>query len=112
MRQIPVKESGIKNQHIVIDCPGGKSYIICAPGQMQFLIEVKTVEIINSLQEEISQGKFTEDSLKQRIASEVDKWKETCGYATLDWVMAKMTPAQKETWKAQYRFGGVNRRKS
>jgi large subunit ribosomal protein L11 len=52
-------------------------------------------------------GKITEKQVEE-IAR---KWEQECGYATLKSVMGMMTPEQREKWRDQYRFSGVNRRR-
>ena len=46
---------------------------------------------------------LTEDALK----AEANKLVEETGFATLKSILDKMTPAEVEQWKYQYRFGGI-----
>ena len=46
---------------------------------------------------------LTEDALK----AAANKLVEETGFSTLQGVLDKMTPAEVEQWKLQYRFGGI-----
>jgi len=86
-----------KNQELAITF-NGKTWAICSPEQMDYiLIRAKEQLIFNAYEE---QQTITEEQLAEKMK----EFSENCGFATLDYVLGKMTPAEQEEWKNKYRF--------
>jgi len=45
------------------------------------------------------------------IQERLEKWcEEECKFAPLEWILERMSPADREEWKQKYRFGGITRK--
>jgi hypothetical protein len=95
--------SPTKNQELSITY-GGRSYAICAQGQLDYLIMQAREQILFDAAERREQ--VTEEFLEKKL----EEFKVNCGFATLDWMLNKMNPQEKEIWAANYRFCPVTRR--
>jgi hypothetical protein len=84
----------------------GRSYIICNEGQINYQrMLAKEMTLCDMSVAGI-------DVTDEQVNEIVEKWMiEKCQYATLDYVLGLMTPAEREIWKANYRFSGVSRPK-
>jgi hypothetical protein len=94
--------SPIKNEDQSITVRG-KTYAIVSNGQYIYIRD-RTLEDVYAKAAE-KQETLTQEDAKDRLAKRMDE----CGFATLSIVLAKMTPDERERWKAQYRFCHVTR---
>ena len=76
----------------------GKTYAICEQGQLDYMLSLGKEEIL-------SEAAMKKERLNEKeIEKRMEKYKENCGYATLESVLVKMTPAEREQWAINYRF--------
>lgn len=92
-----------KNEDLSITVRG-KTYAVVSDAQLRYIRE-KALETILARAAE-KQENLTMEEGRVRAA----KYADSCGFATLDLVLAKMTSDERERWKAQYRFSCVTRR--
>jgi len=83
----------------------GKRYRICSSGQMHYVEEDLKGKLLK---------KSSDEGLEltpEQVAEGVERLKEDCGYATVGWILGRLSPEQQTEWKNQYRFGGTWRKK-
>lgn len=91
-----------KNQETAIDFKG-KTYAVCTDGQMNFLIEMAKDKFrAEAFDKKV---KLSEEELEKKLK----EYRETCGYATLDWILGQMTPQERTDWQNKYRFTPIMR---
>ncbi len=84
----------------------GRSYIIVNEGQMEYQ-KMQAREIILC---DLSVNKI--DATEEVVDKMLSDWlANECPYATLEHVLGMMTDAEREQWKANYRFSGISRPK-
>lgn len=135
-RNLPISNSPNKSQEVsvTLGC-NGRTYVICDQGQMNFLLEQLRQEVRDQLAAAIKPTKQQMDAVMEEIAvvkkikdkgtlrqmamayfdktSEkqvedlVQKNRELLPYATLDWILEKLPPDERQRWKDNYRFSGV-----
>jgi len=87
----------VKNQLMSITY-NGKTYGICEQGQLDYVLSVGKEDIL-------SQAAMKKERLSEKeLAKRLEEYRDNCGYATLEFVLAKMTPAEREQWAINYRF--------
>lgn len=95
----------VKNQEIHVTLANGKGYTICSKGQYMALKANKRIAL--SVDASLAGQTLSEEELDRKLEDWLDK---ECPFAPVDVILSKMTPAQAEQWKAQYRFGGITRK--
>lgn len=101
-RMQPVPTYPVKNQETAITFRG-KTYAICSQEQMTFMLDQARNEIISVAN--VAKEKLPEEEIGKRL----NLFKEGCGFATLDYVLSLMTPAEQQEWKDKYRFCPITR---
>lgn len=94
---------GPKSQAMSITLRDGRTFTICSPGQMGYLREQAISEVMAAASE---RGEDIRDP--EQLAGLLDKWQEKCPYATLDFVLSKLTPQEQKDWAVKYRFQGIS----
>jgi hypothetical protein len=89
-----------RTQEMSVDVDG-RTFAICSDGQMEALREMMLHKVMANAAD--CGEAIDEAETRRRVEAEVD----ASGWATPAMVMARMTPAAREQWAAQYRFGGV-----
>lgn len=82
---------------------GNNIYRICSRAEMAAILDVGKAKIIEAA---TAAGEKLSD---EDVAKRVSAWQESCGFATTDWILSRLPPAEQERWKASYRFSGVSR---
>lgn len=100
----PAGDFPVKNQELSIQY-GSKVYSICSKEQMAYIV-MKSKEIVAAKAYE-SGEKLTQQEFEARIDAEV----KNSGFATLDEVLAMMTPKERQAWQDNYRFAPITRQK-
>lgn len=108
-RQMPSSSIPVKNVELAITYKG-KTYAICEERQLLYLVEEERKRLMLATPPKGKYYEYTEEQTKE-IDRKVSEYQLNCGYATLPYVLGLMTPAEQQTWKDQYRFQGVTRRK-
>lgn len=96
-----------KNQELSIEYKG-KVYAICSDDQMAYLLMTAKERIMMEDADRVYKKEkktITEDELKAKLT----EYAENCGFGTLSFVLAKMTPAEQEEWKMKYRFAPISK---
>ena len=91
-----------KNQDICVTIKG-KEHYICSSKQMDFVRSKMLARVYDVFRDKGEPVPSDQAELARLVDVEVEK----TGYATIDMILAKMTPYEQEQWKAQYRFGGM-----
>jgi hypothetical protein len=100
----PPRPAGqIKNADLAITV-GDRTYAICGKGQMAFLRGKAREQIIEWAMD--NGERVTEDLISSKLA----EWEKNSRFATLENVLAMLTPSEREAWKSKYRFAGVTTR--
>jgi hypothetical protein len=94
--------SPTKNQELSITY-GGRAYYICAQAQIDYMLMRERDQILFDASERREQ--VTDEMINKKI----EEFKINCGFATLDWILSKMNPQEKEKWEANYRFAPITR---
>lgn len=80
----------------------GKEYVICDDGQYAYVKHSNRMRIATEARE--AKEKLSEEMLDQRLA----QWlSNDCTYITVDKLLDKMTPDERQRWKDSYRFSGI-----
>ena len=95
-----------KNQQIAITLASGKTYAIVSEGQMDFIMECAAEKFMADAVNEKRQ--LTDTELRAKLIEYLEKDSE---FATLDYVLSKMSPQERDDWKQKYRFSGIWRSK-
>lgn len=109
-RMTPSPGTPAKNQEVSITLSDGRTFSVCSKGQYRYLVDQARNMIVSRM---IDGGEVTEDaSANEGVVNErLEHWKEhESKFAPLDWILERMTPEERESWKQQYRFGGICRR--
>ena len=76
----------------------GKQYCLCSNGQMNYLLR-------NAREKILAQAMDEEQELsEEEIQAKLREWEKTCPLTTMPKLFERMTPVQREDWKAKYRF--------
>lgn len=139
-RNLPIGNSPNQTQQVTVTLGcNGRSYIICDEGQMRFLLGELRAQIENDLSAKIKPTNKQLDVLIEEIAvtkgiknkaqlremamaqfakkSEgmvmelVEKGREFLPYATTQWILARLSPEERQRWRDNYRFSGVSRKR-
>lgn len=94
----------VKNQETSIEYKG-KIYALASEGQMEYILNQAKEQML--FDAATSKKPLSPDELSAKL----NEFADNCGYATLDYVLAKMTPAEREEWKVKYRFAPITRHK-
>lgn len=113
MNSRPFPQTGFptKNQEVSITLRDGRTFAICSKGQFRYLLDMARQRIIADA---IDKGELTNEAEadNKTIEERLLHWREhQSQYATMDWVLERMSPQERKDWEAKYRFGGVFRRK-
>lgn len=108
-RQTPCASIPVKNLELTIEYKG-KMYAICNEQQLDYLVEEERKRLMLATPPKGKYYEYTEEQSKE-IDQKVGEYKYNCGYGTLSYVLALMTPAEQQEWKDRYRFQGITRRK-
>lgn len=100
---IPLSNIPYKNQEIRIAI-GGREYCIVSKGQVAYLLRNERQRLLDEAFDD--KVILTEEEIKKKL----EAFAENCGYATLEWVLARLTPERRTEWQSKYRFGGVSRK--
>ena len=79
----------------------GKAYGLCSEGQMNYLMRSAREKILSDAMDE--EKVLTDEEMADKMAA----WEKTCAYTTMPRLFAKMSPEQREEWKARYRFSPI-----
>jgi len=104
-----MRETGspTKNQELSIEYKG-RVYAICNDDQMAYVLLVEKERLVMEDNDRVyrkEKKNMTDEELKAKLLA----FSDTCGYATLAMVLAKMTPAEQEEWKNKYRFTPITK---
>lgn len=105
IRKSASPELPAKNQQVSITLKNGKTYTVVSQGQMEYILEMQAHKLTS--QAVANKQQLTDEALKQKMI----EFRDECPYAPLQWILDRMSPQEQDEWKAQYRFGGVNRSK-
>ena len=83
----------------------GKTYAICDSMQYKNLVTQEMEKAAFELASEQQDHYPDEDQIRKRAEAKVDDR----GFATLDMILSRMTPQQREEWKQSYRFTPITR---
>jgi hypothetical protein len=93
-----------KSQELSVTLPNGRTYAVCSKGQYRTVRDAAKAEVLREASEK---GVAMDDVLLEKM---LDAWQETkSGFATLSWVLSRLTPEQAREWEAKYRFQPVQR---
>jgi len=98
------------NQEISVTLADGRTFAVCSQGQYKYLLEQARNLIIAQM---IDDGIVTDDidANEAVVAQKLEDWQENKSqFAPLDWILDRMSNAEREEWKMKYRFGGVTRK--
>lgn len=103
-RSMPLTGFPTKNQETSVTLPNGRTYAICSKGQyVTVRNQAKSIMIANALEAGLT---IEDDEINRRL----DEWQENeSSFATMSWVLSKLTPKQVDEYKASYRFKGIHR---
>jgi hypothetical protein len=83
----------------------GKPYAICDSAQYKVISSTIKENFISQMN---SEGKSIEENeVDKAVAKEIDD----AGFATLEMILSRMTPAEVAQWQVSYRFTPFTRRK-
>lgn len=92
-----------KGSAMSITVKDGRTFAICSPGQMAYLRQAAIEDIMLAASE---RNETIRD--QEQLDRLLDQWQETCPYATLAWVLAKLSPQEQKDWATRYRFQGIS----
>lgn len=95
-----VSKNEVKSQVVDVTLKG-LNYRLVSPEEM--IIKIQEGELSVSLHAAAAKETLTPEEKAKRL----DKWIETCGFATVDWILSKLTPEQRTQWEMSYRFSGI-----
>ena len=123
-----------EKQATSITLSDGRTFRVCTKNQYKALIKMAERRMLAE-SEDVPEELFDVDNVDfsvyeaveavakvfQEIKRLSDKPDELCRYvepvtgmkgnfATLEWILSQMTPQEREQWKVQYRFCGINKR--
>lgn len=96
-----------KNEELSIEYKG-RVYAICNDEQMAYLLMTAKERIMAEDADKVYRKEkkpITEDELRVKL----HEYTDTCGFATVAFVLGKMTPAEQEEWRMKYRFTPVSK---
>jgi hypothetical protein len=93
-----------KNQELSVTLPNGRTYAICSKGQYRTVRDLAK----NKILEEAAESNVTLDDVS--LEKKLEEWQETkSSFATIGWILSKLTPEQARDWETKYRFQGIQR---
>ena len=93
-----------KSQELSITLPNGRTYAICSKGQYRTVSDMAKAVLAERAAEK---GLALDDVVMERM---LDVWQETeSRFATMSWILSKLTPEQAREWEAKYRFQAIQR---
>lgn len=101
-RFMGIPPSPIKNEDMSITVHG-KTYAVVSEKQFKYLRQKALEEIYAEA------ARRQENPITEEIQAQLEKSMDGCGFSTLDRILAKMTPDERERWKIQYRFSCIKR---
>lgn len=81
----------------------GKQYVACDKQQMHAIMQMGKQRVA------LEAAENNETLTPEEEAKRLEAWQENCGFATVEWLLSKMSPQERERWKASYRFSGIHR---
>ena len=100
---IPMSNIPYKNQEMRV-AVGGREYHIVSKGQIAYLLRNERQRLLDEAFD--NKATLTEEEIRKKL----EEFAEKCGCATLEWVLARLTPERRREWQSKYRFGGVSRK--
>jgi len=93
-----------KSQELSITLPNGRTYAICSNGQYRTVRDLAK----NKILEDAAGNNITLDDVN--LEKKLDEWQETkSSFATMSWILSKLTPEQAKEWETKYRFQPIQR---
>lgn len=95
----------VRRQVTSVTLGDGRTFGVVPGKQMRMMRQRKLEEL--AAEAAFNDEPVTEDEMMRRL----DAWQKTLSVATLEDVLAQMTPEERRQYETRYRFGGVWRTK-